>query len=438
MAPLRFITGGESHGRGLSVILDGMPAHVPLTAADINRDLHRRQQGYGRGGRMRIEQDEAEIWSGVRHGLTMGSPVSLLIRNRDWANWQQAMAAEPLPTEALGDRAGSEAGEASSEAAEPGWRLEPVTRPRPGHADLPGHLKYGHTDIRNVLERASARETTARTAAGAVAKALLRALGIGVYGYVVRIGDVAVPETWSGRAEHPGRLAKRAEDSPVRCPDPALDEAMVAAIKQAGQQGDTLGGVFEVVATGVPAGLGAFSLWDRRLDGHLAQAVMGINAVKGVEIGEGFTAASSLGSAAHDAIYYEAPQTLDLPAPLQGPDDIGAVRGPAGGYYRRTNRAGGLEAGISNGEPVVVRAAMKPIATLRQALDSVDIASKEAFAAHHERSDICAVPAAAVIGEAVVALTLASALLDKFGGDSLGEMRRNYRGYILQMAGEQP
>ena len=426
MAPLRFMTGGESHGRGLTVILDGMPAGVPLVQADIDRDLQRRQQGFGRGGRMRIEADEAEIWSGVRHGLTIGSPVSLLIHNRDWANWQQAMAAEPP----------SETGSGSAEAADPDWHLQPITRPRPGHADLPGHLKYGHEDLRNLLERASARETAARTAAGAVAKALLRALGIGVYGYVVRIGSVAVAEPWPARAEHPALLARRAEDSQVRCPDPALEAAMVEAIREAGKQGDTLGGVFEVVATGVPAGLGAFSLWDRRLDGQLAQSVMSINAVKGVEIGLGFTTGEVLGSEAHDSIYYPAPQAPDLPAPLRRPDDLGPLRGPAGGYYRRTNRAGGLEAGISNGEPIVVRAAMKPIATLRQALESVDIHSKQPFAAHHERSDICAVPAAAVIGEAMVALTLASAVLDKFGGDSLEEIRRNYRGYVAQMAGE--
>lgn len=425
---LRFMTSGESHGRGLQIIVDGMPAGVPLLAEDIDRDLYRRQQGFGRGGRMRIEQDRAEIWAGVRHGKTIGSPVGLLIHNRDWPNWIEAMSPEPW----------SDPERTMEEAAKDNWRLAPITRPRPGHADLPGHLKYNHTDMRNLLERASARETTSRTAAGAVAKALLRAVGIGVYGYIVRIGSVAVSESWEGWREHPAVLAQRAEKSQVRCPDPSLEEAMIAEIKKAGQQGDTLGGVFEVVATGVPAGLGAFSLWDRRLDAQLSMAVMSINAIKGVEIGLGFTTGAVLGSEAHDSIYYDEKLVSDeLPVPLTDVHTVGALRGPSGGYFRKTNRAGGLEAGISNGEPIVVRAAMKPIATLKRALQSVDICTKEAYEAHHERSDICAAPAAAVVGEAMVAITLANAFLEKFGGDSLDEILRNYRGYVAQMSGDQ-
>ena len=429
MSQLRFMTSGESHGRGLQIIVEGMPAGVPILAEHIDRDLHRRQQGFGRGGRMRIEKDRAEIWSGIRHGLTIGSPIGLLIHNRDWENWVEAMSPEPW----------SDPHRTMAEAAQENWRLSPITRPRPGHADLPGHLKYDHADMRNLLERASARETTSRTAAGAIAKALLRALGIGVYGYVVRIGSVAIPESWPGWSEHPALLAQRAEQSQVRCPDPSLEDAMIEEIKEAGKQGDTLGGIFEVVATGVPAGLGAFSLWDRRLDAQLAMALMSINAIKGVEVGLGFQTGCVLGSEAHDSIYYDDQTRLlpgGIPSPLQSPDDIGALRGPSGGYFRKTNRAGGLEAGITNGEPVVLRAAMKPIATLKKALESVDIQSKQAYQAHHERSDICAVPAAAVVGEAMVALTLANAVLDKFGGDSLGEILRNYRGYVRQMAGE--
>ncbi|MDN5327220.1 MAG: chorismate synthase [Moorella sp. (in: firmicutes)] len=382
---LRFLTAGESHGRGLSVIVEGMPAGVPLTDGDINTWLARRQGGYGRGGRMAIERDRAEILAGVRGGLTLGSPVALFIANRDWENWQEIMAPGP---EARADRV--------------------VTRPRPGHADLPGGLKYHQADLRNILERASARETAARVAAGAVAAALLKELAVELAFHVVRIGPVEV------RGQVDWEAACRAVESPVYCADPEAGRAMVAAIEEARQQGDTLGGVVEVLARGVPAGLGSHVHWDRRLDGRLAQALMSIPAIKGVEIGAGFRVAALPGSRVHDAIAYREGQ----------------------GFYHPTNRAGGLEGGLTNGETLVLRAAMKPIPTLMHPLPSVDLITKQPATASIERSDVCAVPAAAVVAAAAVAWVLAGAILEQFGGDFLPLIQERlvaYRQYLQEI-----
>ncbi|MGC8834339.1 MAG: chorismate synthase [Armatimonadota bacterium] len=377
---LRFLSAGESHGPALTVIVDGMPAGLHLSPDDINIDLQRRQKGYGRGGRMKIESDTAEILSGVRHGRTLGSPITVLIRNRDWENWRQRMSIAP-----------------------PEGPSSPVTVPRPGHADLAGMLKYGHTDIRNVIERASARETAARVAAGAIAKALLRQFNIQVVGHVVQIGHVLAKPSY----ESIDQLRSSAEESPVRCADPVAEPRMMGFIDFAMEKGDSVGGVVEVVAEGVPPGIGSYSQWDRRLDGRLAQAVMSIHAIKGVEIGMGFTAAGLPGSRVHDEIYYEDKQ-----------------------FKRRTNNAGGIEGGVSNGERIVVRAAMKPIPTLLNPLRSVDVATKQEVQSRFERSDVCAVPAAAVVAEAMVAFVLAQEMLVKFGGDSLQEVLRNYNSYM--------
>ncbi|KYH31352.1 chorismate synthase [Neomoorella mulderi] len=381
---LRYLTAGESHGRGLSVIVEGMPAGVPLTAEEINTWLARRQGGYGRGGRMSIERDRVEILAGVRGGYTLGSPVALFIANRDWANWQEIMAPGP---EARAERV--------------------VTRPRPGHADLAGGLKYHQADLRNILERASARETAARVAAGAVAAALLKELGIELAAHVVRIGPVAV----KGAVEL--SAARQAWGSPVYCADPEASRAMVAVIEEARQKGDTLGGVVEVLAAGVPAGLGSHVHWDRRLDGRLAQALMSIPAIKGVEIGAGFELASIPGILAHDAIAYREGQ----------------------GFYHPTNRAGGLEGGMTNGEILVLRAAMKPIPTLMQPLPSVDFLTKKPATAAVERSDVCAVPAAAVVAWAAVAWVLAGAVMEKFGGDYLPEIKERMAAYREYLSG---
>ncbi len=381
---LRWLTAGESHGRALVGILEGIPAGLPLLAEEINRDLKRRQQGFGRGRRMELENDRAEILSGVRHGRTLGSPISLVIWNRDWTNWSAVM-----------DPEGEDSG------------LRRVTCPRPGHADLAGGAKYGHRDLRNVLERASARETAMRVALGAVARRFLAEFGVRVNSRVVQIGEIRsqLPvepvEDW----------AARVEGSPVRCPDPGAERDMVEAITRAGEAGDTLGGVFEVVASGLPPGLGSYVQAGRRLDGRLAGAVMAIPAIKGVEVGLGYEAARLPGSKVHDDIRLS----------------------PGTGLTRGSNRAGGLEGGVTNGQPLVLRAAMKPIATLSRPLRSVDLGSQREAEAAVERSDVCAVPAAAVVGEAVVALELASAWLEKFGGDSLEEVRRNYLGYLEQI-----
>ncbi len=382
MTSLRFLTAGESHGQGLVVILEGMPAGLPLTAEDLDVDLRRRQMGYGRSQRQALEQDHAEILAGVRHGRTLGSPISVLIRNRVWEEWREVMRVEP------GEGVG-----------------KPVTRLRPGHADLVGAMKYGFDDVRNVLERASARETAARVAVGAICRRLLAELGISVHSHTVAIGHVTAPQ---GEGE-PDWAA--VEASPVRCADPEASQRMVQAIEAAKEAGDTLGGVFEVWATGVPLGLGSYVHWDRKLDGRLAQAIMSINAVKGVEIGGGFALAQLPGSQAHDII---------LP-----PDEWEGQP-----WRRATNRSGGLEGGVTNGQPIVVRGAIKPIATLPRPLPSVDLRTGQTVEAHYERSDICVVPAAGVIAEAMVCFVLAQAVLEKFGGDSLAEVQRNYRAYL--------
>jgi chorismate synthase len=388
MAPFRFLTAGESHGTTLGVIIEGVPAGLALTEADLVTDLARRQRGYGRGARQSIEHDRAEIAAGVRHGRTLGSPILLLVANRDAANWGAVMQVGPL-TEA--DAA------ALATAAEGGDRRStPVTRVRPGHGDLAGALKYGHTDVRNVLERASARETAARVAAGGVARAFLREVGIDVWSFTAEVGGVAVDPARASRSR------EEADASPLRCPDPEAEAAMIAKIDEARDRGDTVGGVFEVVATGVPIGLGSYVHWDRRLDARLAAAVMSINIVKGVELGLGFEQTRRFGSEVHDVI--------------EG-------RGEAGRWIHRSNNAGGLTAGVSNGEPIVVRGAVKPISTLARPLPSADLVTGEPVEkAHYERSDISVVPAAGVVAEAMVMLTLAEAVLEKTGGDSMTEV----------------
>jgi len=381
---LRFLTAGESHGEALVTVIDGVPAGLPLAESDINEDLARRQRGYGRGGRMKIERDQVRILSGVRWGATLGSPITLQIANRDWENWKSTMSVVP---------------------PEPGTASKQITRPRPGHADLAGAMKYGHRDIRNVLERSSARETTARVAVAGVAKRLLAEFGITILSHVTEIGGVRIAADLDLAWEE---IRRRAEASEVRCADPAAEAAIIAAIDAAKEKGDTLGGVFEVVALGCPVGLGSYVQWDRRLDGRLAQAFCSIQAIKGCELGLGFETARRPGSGVHDEILFDAES----------------------GVKRKTNNAGGLEGGVTNGQPVVVRAAMKPLSTLRTPLKSVDLATKEAVEAVVERSDVCAVPAAGIVGEAMMAIVLAEALLEKFGGDSLQEIRRNYDAYL--------
>src|SRR5712692_4865643 len=379
----RFLTAGESHGEALTAVIDGVPAGLRLAEADIDGDLARRQRGYGRGGRMKIERDRVHIVSGVRWGQTLGSPLTLQIAHRDWENWKATMSVAP---------------------PEPGTALKEVTRPRPGHADLAGAMKYGHHDIRNVLERSSARETTARVAVAGVAKRLLSEFGISILSHVTEIGGIRVGPLELGWEE----IRQRAEASEVRCADPAAERAIIEAIDQAKAAGDTLGGVFEVVALNCPVGLGSYVQWDCKLDGRLARAFCSIHAIKGAEIGMGFEAARRPGSQVHDEILFDADA----------------------GFHRQSNSAGGLEGGVTNGQPVVVRAAMKPISTLRKPLRSVDTETKEAVEAMVERSDVCAVPAAGVVGEAMMALVLAEAFLEKFGGDGIDEVRRNYQGYL--------
>ena len=387
---LRYLTAGESHGPSLTAILEGIPARMPLSTKDIDTELSRRQMGYGRGGRMKIEQDRVVITAGVRHGLTLGGPIALAITNRDFANWQETMAPEA---------------EARARDTRP-----PVTRPRPGHADLPGAIKYGHRDARNVLERASARETTARVAVGAVCKRLLREFGISVLSHVVEIGGV--------RAKigdlSPEQIRALAEASPVRCADREASDAMVARIDEARRRKTTLGGIFEVIVEGAPVGLGSYTQWDQKLDGRLARALMSVQAIKGVEVGLGFEVARRFGFEAHDEIFYDPGR--------QAPHGLK--------FFRKTNYAGGLEGGMSNGEVILLRAAMKPLSTQYAPLRSVDLETKEPFEATVERSDVCAVPAAGVIGEAVVAFEVSATLREKFGGDSLEEMRRNFDAYL--------
>lgn len=381
----RFVTAGESHGEALAAVVEGVPAGLRLDEDGIARDLARRQGGYGRGARQRIEQDRARVLSGVRHGVTMGSPIALLIWNRDWENWREAMSVSP----AAGD-------------------AKRVTRPRPGHADLAGVTKYGMDDIRPILERSSARETAARVAAGAVARRLLAEFGIEVRSRTLAIGGREAPAAKTVDWE-------QAEGSPVRCADPSAEKEMMAAIDEAASSGDTVGGACEVAAFGVPVGLGSHVQWDRRLDGRIAQAMMSIPSVKGVEIGEASAVAAERGSRAHDGIQ---------------------AGGAPGGPWRRTgNRAGGLEGGISNGQPVVVRLAVKPVPTLARPLPSIDLATGQAVEAHFERSDVCVVPAVGVTGEAMLAMVLVDAMLEKFGGDSLPEMKRNFAGYLASIGG---
>jgi chorismate synthase len=388
---LRFLTAGESHGRTLVVIVDGLPAGLLVDAGTLTRDLRRRQQGYGRGRRMAIEADEAVIVGGVRHGRTTGAPVAVTIDNRDWVNWAFTMHPDEHPPADAG-----------------GARRAPVTRPRPGHADLAGAIKYGHTDIRDVLERASARETAARVAAGALARQVLAQVAIEVASHVIAIGA----ECASTRGASFDDILALTDDSPTRCVDGAAAGRMVAAIEAARDAGDTLGGVFEVAARGVPAGLGSYAQWDRRLDGRLAQALMSIPAIKAVSIGIGAEAARLRGSQVHDEI---------LP-PAGGEPG----RGSALPATRPTNHAGGLEGGVTNGEELRVSASMKPIATLMMPLRSIDLETGAGTAAAIERSDVCAVPAASVVGEAMVAFVLADAVLERFGGDSVDDLRRRY------------
>jgi chorismate synthase len=386
---LRFETAGESHGECLVATLTGLPAGVPVSLDNVNHELWRRQQGYGRGGRMKIEHDQAEIVSGVRHSHTIGSPVAILIRNRDWQNWTAA-----LPVE---DMDGAEDNK------------KPVTRPRPGHADLAGALKYNFADARYILERASARETAARVAIGAVAKALLIQFGVDIASHVIAVGNVHLQKiaAWGEVA------ALRAKTEVLLgCVDAETELRMKEVVDQAYRTGDTVGGVFEAIAHGVPPGLGSHTTWDARLDGRLAQAIVSIQAVKGVELGFAEENAASFGSQVQDTIHYDR---------------------QARQFTRGANRAGGLEGGITNGQDLLVRGFLKPISTLRRPLESVDLATREPALAAYERSDVCVVPAAGVIAEAMVALVLAQAFLEKFGGDSLGEAKRNYEGYLTQV-----
>jgi chorismate synthase len=389
---LRYVTAGESHGRALTTVVEGLPAGVPVDPAALDADLARRQSGYGRGGRMKIEKDQAVILSGIRHGQTLGSPVSLMVENRDWVNWTEVMS--PTPVAAY-----SEARSAQKVR----------TRPRPGHADLVGALKYEHEDLRNVLERASARETTMRVAAGALAKQLLAPFGIRVYGHVLSIGAVAANVD---PALEPAELSRRAEAGEVRCADPEASRLMIAAIDEAKKDGDSLGGVVEVIATGLPPGLGSHVQYDRKLDAALGGALFSIQAVKGVEFGPAFANARLRGSAVHDEIGWSQER----------------------GYFRHTNRAGGVEGGMTNGMPLWVAVAFKPIATLYKPLRTVELGSHTEALAEIERSDACAIPAAAVVAECVVAFELARFMVEKFGGDSLPEMLRNYESYMERVA----
>ncbi|WP_457625044.1 chorismate synthase [Persephonella sp.] len=390
MGRLRFLNAGESHGPALTAILEGIPSNLRISSEYINKELVRRQSGYGRGGRMKIEKDRVEILSGVRFGYTLGSPITLMVKNKDWENWKDIMAVEGQPVD-----------------------KREIFNPRPGHADLSGGIKYGFYDLRNVLERASARETTTRVAVGAVCKQLLEDIGIKIGSYVVSIGELSLRDEIAGIPLK--ERFERAEKSEVRTPLPEEDEKFKKLIDLAREEGESLGGVFEVFATGVPVGLGSYVQWDRRLDGRIAQAMMSIQAMKGVEIGEGFRLADKFGSQAHDEIFYDAEK----------------------GFYHKTNRAGGIEGGMTNGEPIIVRVAMKPIPTLmkKKSLRSVNIKTKEPFLAAKERSDVTAVPAAAVVGEAMLAFVLADAVLEKFGNDNWNEIKERverYREYTRQ------
>jgi chorismate synthase len=388
----RWLTAGESHGRALVAICDGVPAGVRITSGDVAAALERRRAGYGRGARMKFEQDEVELTGGVRHGVTLGGPVAIRVGNTEWPKWETVMSPDPVPAAELDGQA----------------RNAPLTRPRPGHADLAGMQKFGHSDARPILERASARETAARVALGEVARRLLQqALGVQILSHVVALGAVSAPA--DGAVPVPADLA-RIDQDPVRCLDASASAAMVAEVDAARKDGDTLGGVVEVLVYGLPPGLGSFTQWDRRLDARLAGALVSVQAIKGVEFGDGFVTSGRRGSGAHDEI-------------IMAPD----------GVRRRTNRAGGIEGGMSTGEVLRVRAAMKPISTVPRALDTVDVTTGEPAKAINQRSDVTAVPAAGVVAEAMVALVLAEAATDKFGGDSVEEMRRNAEGYLKSL-----
>ena len=390
MTALRYITAGESHGKALIGILEGVPSELLLSEEDIDTDLKRRQGGYGRGGRMKIESDHSEIISGVRWGKTIGSPIAILIENKDYKNWLEGMSPD---TKAEGS-------------------IPSVTKPRPGHADLSGAIKYDHIDLRNILERSSARETAMRVALGAVAKKFLSEFSIKIGSYVIRIGKIKVQNSkFKGQISEKKLLYifEEAEKSSIRCPDKGSSKNMINLIDKAIKEGNSLGGVFEVFVTGVPIGIGSHIQWDKRLEGRLAQALMSIQAIKGVEVGLGFEMSRKFGSEVMDEIFYSQKSE---------------------GFYRKTNNAGGIEGGITNGMPIILRVAMKPIPTLRKPLRSIDIITKEPVEAAYERSDICAVPAAGVIGEAMAALTIADAFLEKFGGDNISETKRNYDSYL--------
>jgi len=382
----KFTTAGESHGKALLTVIEGVPAGLRLDVSAIDHELWRRQQGYGRGGRMKIEKDEVQVISGIRHGLALGSPVALMIENRDFVHWQQIMSSEPIESEPVNPRV--------------------VKRPRPGHADLPGGQKFQTRDLRNILERASARETAARVAAGAVAKLLLREFGVEIRSHVAQLGGI--PEKPLS-AEWP-QIAGLPSDSPLNCVDTEIQKSMIDKIDSVKEEGDTLGGIFEVVANGVVSGVGSHTSWSEKLDGRIAQAFMSIHAVKAVEIGTGVLNASIPGSQVHDEIFHDGER-----------------------FTRNTNRAGGLEGGITNGEELRVRGYLKPISTLKKPLRSVDIDTKQEDVAAYERSDVTVVPAAGVIGESMLAIVLANSYREKFGGDSIDEMKRNYEGYLKQV-----
>jgi chorismate synthase len=390
---MRWITAGESHGQALSAIIEGMPAHIEITTHDIDFHLARRRLGVGRGARQNFEADKVSILGGVRLGITQGGPISVQVGNSEWPKWEKVMSADPVPSDEIESLA----------------RNAPLSRPRPGHADLVGMQKYDFDDARPILERASARETAARVALGAIARNFLeQAVGITILSHVVSIGSVRIPDSYSLPAETD---MKRIDEDPVRCTDPATSALMISEIESAHSDGDTLGGVCEVLAYNLPPGLGSHVHWDRRLDARLAGAMMGIQAIKGVEIGDGFRTATRRGSVAHDEI----------------------ERGNDGAIHRRTDRAGGTEGGMSNGEILRISVAMKPISTVPKALDTIDVKTGEAAKAINQRSDVCAVPAAGVVAEAMAALVLAEAVLEKFGGDSVQEVRRNYESYMKNL-----
>jgi len=388
----RFLTAGESHGKCLTAIIEGVPAGLEIILEDINKQLARRQQGYGRGGRMQIEKDKAVITSGVRHGFTTGSPIALVIENKDWENWTISMSTEPVDTD------NAEIREILAQ--------KKITHVRPGHADLSGALKYNHTDVRNILERSSARETAVRVAVGALAQIILNQFEIEIFSHVIQIGSAKVEE--KDLPEDFSILKEKAENSNVRCVDEKTSEEMRKTIDKAAEEGDSLGGIFEIIALNCPVGLGSFVHWDRRLDGQIAQAVMSIPAIKSVSIGLGEDSVKIFGSQMHDEIF---------------------LKDKTNCYHRKTNNAGGIEGGMSNGMPIIVKAAMKPIPTLKKPLNSINLETGKEHVAHYERADVCAVPAASIVGEAMLAITLVNAFLEKFGGDSLVEIKSNFENY---------